>query len=83
MIYLYSLGVFTAVVTLLTVFLLLAEKFLADYGICEVSINSGERGFEIDGGGTLLSALSENEIFIPSACGGKGSSGSAPPAIQL
>ncbi len=75
MIYLHSLGVFTAVVTLLTIFLLLAEKYLADYGICEVSINSGERIFEIDGGGTLLSALSENEIFIPSACGGKGTCG--------
>ena len=75
MIYLYSLGVFTAVVVLLTIFLLLAEKFLADYGICEVTINSGERIFEIDGGCTLLSALSENEIFIPSACGGKGSCG--------
>ena len=75
MVYFYSLIVFTAVVTLLTVFLLLAEKFLADYGICKVSINSGERSFEIDGGGTLLNALSENEIFIPSACGGKGSCG--------
>ncbi len=74
-IYLLSLSVFTGVVVLLTIFLLLAEKFLADYGICEVSINAGERIFEIQGGGTLLHALSENEIFIPSACGGKGSCG--------
>ena len=74
-IYLHSIGIFTGVVVLLTVFLLLAEKFLADYGVCAVSINSGEREFSIDGGDTLLGALYANEIFIPSACGGKGSCG--------
>ncbi len=31
--------------------------------------------FPVTGGGTLLDALSENRIFIPSACGGKGTCG--------
>ena len=75
MIYLYSLAVFTLLIVALTIFLLLAEKFLADYGVCKVTINSGERTFEVPGGGTLLNSLSDNEIFIPSACGGKGSCG--------
>lgn len=74
-IYFYSLGIFTGLVVLLTIFLLLAEKFLADYGICAVSVNSGEREFSTPGGDTLLTALYGNEIFIPSACGGKGSCG--------
>ncbi len=53
--------------------LLVAEKVLVDYGICEVDINSGERVIEVDGGQSLLSALFGEEIFIPSACGGQGS----------
>ena len=41
----------------------------------EAAINAGEEPLEVEGGQTLLSALYANEIFIPSACGGKGSCG--------
>ena len=75
MIYLLSACVFTSVLVGLSWVLLIAEKLLVNYGVCNVSINADERAFEIDGGLTLLASLYENEIFIPSACGGKGSCG--------
>jgi Na+-transporting NADH:ubiquinone oxidoreductase subunit F len=66
-----TIGIFTG----LTVMLLVAEKYLASYKQCTVSVNKGSVVFEQTGGVTLLSALYANKIFIPSACGGKGSCG--------
>lgn len=66
-----TVGIFTG----LTVMLLIAEKYLASYKQCTISINKGSTVFERRGGISLLSALYSNKIFIPSACGGKGSCG--------
>ncbi len=52
--------------------LVLAEKRILNYGPCKIDINSGDREFTINGGSSLLSSLAENNIFIPSACGGRG-----------
>lgn len=52
----------------------LANKTIANYGEKTLSINE-EKKLVVEGGDTLLSALVEQEIFIPSACGGKGSCG--------
>ena len=52
---------------------MVAERFLVNYGICSIDINAGERTLEVEGGQTLLSALYGEQIFIPSACGGRGS----------
>jgi len=52
-----------------------AEKVLINYGECKIDINRQERVLEVEGGQSLLSALFENEIYVPSACGGKGSCG--------
>ncbi len=52
--------------------LVVAERVLVNYGICQLDINAGERTLEVEGGQTLLSALYGEEIFIPSACGGRG-----------
>jgi Na+-transporting NADH:ubiquinone oxidoreductase subunit F len=54
---------------------MIAERLLINYGVCKLDINAGEKPLEVDGGQTLLSSLYTNEIFIPSACGGKGSCG--------
>jgi Na+-transporting NADH:ubiquinone oxidoreductase subunit F len=54
---------------------MISERLLVDYGVCKLDINAGEKPLEVDGGRTLLSTLYANEIFIPSACGGKGSCG--------
>ncbi len=49
----------------------LADTFIADYGLCRLNIND-KKNLEIEGGNPLLSSLSAQGIFIPSACGGKG-----------
>lgn len=66
-----TVGVFTG----LSALLLIAARYLVHYGTCVISVNEGKSVFEQPGGTTLLSALYENEVFIPSACGGKGSCG--------
>ena len=60
------------VVTLLLVSLLLVVKQkLSPSGPVKITIN-GEREIEVDSGGTLLSTLGNQKIFLPSACGGGG-----------
>ena len=59
----------------LSLMLILAEKKILNYGICKIDINAGKKQLEVKGGDSLLSSLSENSIFIPSACGGRGSCG--------
>ncbi len=73
-------GVLAVVITVgifigLAAGLIVAEKRLADYGVCNVSLNDGSVVFEQRGGTTLLSAMYDHKVFIPSACGGKGSCG--------
>ncbi len=70
-----ALCITTGIFVGLTIILLIAERYLANYGICNISINEGSTIFERKGGTTLLSGLYDNKIFIPSACGGKGSCG--------
>jgi len=56
----------------LAALLLLAERYLANYGEVTLDINQGARTLEVPGGETLLATLMGQGIFIPSACGGKG-----------
>jgi Na+-transporting NADH:ubiquinone oxidoreductase subunit F len=75
MVYLLSILSFTGLTVALAAFLMVAERLLVNYGVCKLDINAGEKPLELMGGQTLLSSLYANEIFIPSACGGKGSCG--------
>ena len=52
--------------------LLVAERYLQDFGTCAVNINDGQRTLETKGGQSVLAALMRQGIFIPSACGGRG-----------
>lgn len=54
--------------------LVAAERFIANYGACKITLN-GKRTIEVQGGKPLLSVLREGKIFIPSACGGRGTCG--------
>ena len=56
---------------LLAILLVLAERYLADYGQKTLTLN-GERTLTVDGGQSLLSALKSQKIYLPSACGGRG-----------
>ena len=73
-VYLVGIGSFVGLILLLTVLILVANKYLADYGTCKVLINT-EEPFEVEGGDTLLSALYAQKIFIPSGCGGQATCG--------
>lgn len=68
-----SIGVFTLVTILLVWILLLAKSKLSPSGPVKLNIN-GEIS-EVESGSTLLSTLSNNKIFLPSACGGGGTCG--------
>jgi Na+-transporting NADH:ubiquinone oxidoreductase subunit F len=52
--------------------LVLAEKKIMNYGPCDIDINTGEKKITVKGGSSLLSSLAEHDIFVPSACGGRG-----------
>ncbi len=67
-----SVVVFTAVIMLLVILLMVAAKKLVPQGLAKLSINEGSRELEIKPGSSLLTALSTQKIFLPSACGGGG-----------
>lgn len=69
---LITLIAFLAVILLLTAMLLFVKAKISPKGKITIDINNGERVIEVDGGGTLLSTLSNAGIFLPSACGGGG-----------
>lgn len=52
----------------------LANNTIGNYGLKKLTINA-DRTLDVEGGSSLLSTLMEQDIFIPSACGGKGSCG--------
>ena len=66
-----SIVVFLLVMLPLVSVLLFVKAKLAPSGKIIIKIN-GEKEIEVDGGGTLLSTLSNEGIFLPSACGGGG-----------
>lgn len=66
-----SIVVFLVVLLFLVSILLYARKKLTPQGEVRLIIN-GEKELEVNPGSTLLTTLSTNDIFLPSACGGGG-----------
>lgn len=66
-----SIVVFLAIILLLVMVLLYAKKKLTPQGDVKITIN-GEKEIVTSPGSTLLSTLSAEKIFLPSACGGGG-----------
>jgi len=69
-----SIGVFLIITLLLVSILLYAKKKLTPSGEVTIKIN-GEKEIKTEPGSTLLSTLSGQKIFLPSACGGGGTCG--------
>jgi Na+-transporting NADH:ubiquinone oxidoreductase subunit F len=67
-----SAVVFLIVTLLLVVMLLTAKYYLVPGGKAKIDIN-GKKELEVNVGNSLLTSLSEEKIFLASACGGKGS----------
>jgi Na+-transporting NADH:ubiquinone oxidoreductase subunit F len=58
----------------LAVIMVIADNTIADYGEVKITVNNDEE-LKVEGGKPLLKTLMEEDIFIPSACGGRGSCG--------
>ena len=72
---LFAILAFLAVTLVLVALLLFAKAKLTTSGKVTIDINGGKKVLEVDGGGTLLGTLAAENIFLPSACGGKGACG--------
>ena len=66
-----SLLAMAGIGALLALLLEIAASYLTDYGEKHILINE-EKDLVVDGGSPLLFSLMEQGIFIPSACGGRG-----------
>ncbi|MDX1603047.1 MAG: NADH:ubiquinone reductase (Na(+)-transporting) subunit F [Salinimicrobium sediminis] len=66
-----SVIVFLVLILILVAVLLGAKAKLMPSGPVTININN-EKDLEVGSGGTLLSTLGENKLFLPSACGGGG-----------
>ncbi len=65
--------IFTAIVMLLVGFILLTRAWLIPSGDVTLDINNDpDKRLTVKPGGKLLGTLADNEIYIPSACGGGG-----------
>ena len=74
--------VFLIVTLILVGMLLFAKAKLTAKGEVKINIHTGDRVLTTEPGGTLLSALGNQKIFLPSACGGKGSCGMCKCQVQ-
>ena len=73
---LLGVAMFTGVILSLVALLMVAKNRLVASGDVAIGINGDPANtLTVKSGGTLLSTLAENKIFIASACGGKGSCG--------
>jgi Na+-transporting NADH:ubiquinone oxidoreductase subunit F len=67
---------FTLIVITLVVLILLAKSWLVPSGKVKININDDEdKSVLASTGGKLLNVLADNQIYLPSACGGGGTCG--------
>lgn len=69
-----AVGFFLGVTLLLVIMLLVAKHYLVQSGNVNITIND-DKTVNTPAGKPLLSTMADNNIFLPSACGGKGSCG--------
>ena len=69
-----SVIVFLIAVLIPVTILMIVKKKLTPKGNVKININN-ERDLEVKPGNSLLQTLADEQIFLPSACGGKGNCG--------
>lgn len=67
-----AIGIFLVITLVLVAILLVAKHYLVNSGDVTITINN-EKDVHVASGGSLLSSLANADVFLPSACGGKGS----------
>ncbi len=71
-----GLGTFLILVLALVALLMVARARLVQSGMVTILVNDDpNKAMQVPSGSTLLNTLADRQIFIPSACGGKGSCG--------
>ena len=70
-----SIVIFLIITLLLVGLLLYAKTKLTPSGTVTIDINNGEKKLDVNAGNSLISTLAEQKVYLPSACGGKGSCG--------
>ena len=70
---LLAITVFTSVIVLLVIVLNVLSNFLLPQGEVDIIINDDpSKSLKVQTGSTVLSALSSQNVYLPSACGGQG-----------
>lgn len=69
-----TIFIVTCITAILAALLTISNKTIGNYGEVTLTINN-DKEYTVQGGNTLLDTLRSENIFIPSACGGKGSCG--------
>lgn len=69
-----GISVFLAIILFLIIVLLYAKKKLTPQGEVKITVNE-DKEYTTSPGNTILGTLSENGIYLPSACGGQGTCG--------
>jgi Na+-transporting NADH:ubiquinone oxidoreductase subunit F len=69
-----SVLIVSGIAAALALILVICESIVQNYGPCKITIN-GKKELTVEGGRPLLSLLKEEKIYLPSACGGKGTCG--------
>src|SRR5690554_6093625 len=72
--YLFIFIVLIGILLAVTLFVIVVDKLLGDPTAKKIIIND-ETEIEVYGEDTVLNTLSDNNIFLPSSCGGKGTCG--------
>ena len=71
-----SVIVFLLIILILVIVILVAKEKLIPSGNVKININDDpEKELEVAQGGTLLNSLQSKDIYLSSACGGKGTCG--------
>ena len=70
-----AIAVIVIVTLLLVALLLFVKAKITPKGTVKIDINDGKKVLDVTPGGSLMSTLAGEKIFLPSACGGKANCG--------
>ena len=71
-----GVAVFVLVIVALVIVLMFAKSKLVASGDVTITVNDDpDKAIKTHAGSTLLNTLADRKIFVPSACGGKGTCG--------
>ncbi|MBN2544504.1 MAG: 2Fe-2S iron-sulfur cluster binding domain-containing protein [Spirochaetes bacterium] len=73
--FLFDSLVIAGISTILALLIIIVDSIVNNYGEVTISINDNKKVIKAKGGSSLLTTLSAERIFIPSACGGRGTCG--------